>query len=263
MGAIRRARDPRARDLVSRTDESGLPQEPGARERCRKNSRDAVTVETAEVVEARPGTPPVAARAEAVGEISDPDADLVTAWQAGDESAFDALVRRHQRRVFGLVLRMLGSREEAEEVAQEAFLSLHRHGHRFRREARFSTFVYRVAANAALNRRRSLGRKRAREEALARRQEAGLDLPASPRDPEDAASGIQIQARVQEALLELPPDLRAAVVLYDIEGQSYGDIAHALRIPEGTVKSRIHRARNALRELLRPLARAGSGGVGS
>ena len=118
-----------------------------------------------------------------------------------------------------------------------------------------------MAANAALNRRRSLGRKRAREEALARRQEAGIDLPSMPRDPEDAASGIEVQERVQEALLELPPDLRAAIVLYDIEGQSYGDIAKTLRVPEGTVKSRIHRARNALRELLRPLARAESGGV--
>ena len=260
MEAIRGAAEPRARDGVSPGDDSGPPQEPAADERCPKTPRDAVTVE---MVEPRPVVPPTVVRvAEALGEISDPDADLVAAWQGGDESAFEALVRRHRRRVFGLVLRMLGNREEAEEVAQEAFLSLHRHGHRFRREARFSTFVYRVAANAALNRRRSLGRKRARENALAQRQRAGIDLPASPRDPEDAASGGQIQARVQEALLELSPDLRAAVVLYDIEGQSYGDIARALRIPEGTVKSRIHRARNALRELLRPLVKAESGGVG-
>jgi RNA polymerase sigma-70 factor (ECF subfamily) len=198
--------------------------------------------------------------ADPVGGIVDPDAELVERWQEGDEVAFEMLVRRHERRVFGLALRMLGDREEAQDVAQEAFLSLHRHGHRFRREARFSTFVYRVAANAALNRRRTLGRKRAREQALARSQEAGLDLPPAPRSPEEAASGGQIQARVQAALLELPDDLRLALVLYDIEGQPYGDIARALRIPEGTVKSRIHRARTALRELLRPLARAESGG---
>jgi len=261
MESSRGACEPRARDGVSRSDDPAPPEEPAAGERCPKTPRQAVTVE---MVETRPAAPPTAMRtAEELGEISDPDADLVAAWQGGDESAFEVLVRRHQRRVFGLVLRMLGNREEAEEVAQEAFLSLHRHGHRFRREARFSTFVYRVAANAALNRRRTLGRKRAREDALARRQQAGIDLPASPRDPEDAASGIQIQARVQEALLELPPDLRAAVVLYDIEGQSYGDIAHALRIPEGTVKSRIHRARKALRELLRPLVRTEGGGLES
>ena len=188
--------------------------------------------------------------------IVDPDAELVGLWQAGDEAAFEALVRRHERRVFGLVMRMLGDREEAADVAQETFLSLHRHGHRFRREARFSTFVYRVAANAALNRRRSLGRKRAREEALARSQEAGIDAPVGPRNPEDAAAGVRVQQAVQDALLLLPDELRIALVLYDIEGRSYSDIATALRIPEGTVKSRIHRARNALREHLRPLVRA-------
>ncbi len=214
---------------------------------------------TYEMVESRVATP---SRAQAVGRgigvISDPDAELVDRWQAGDESAFGDLVNRHERRVFSLVLRMLGNREEAEDVAQEAFLNLHRHGRRFRRQARFSTFVYRVAANAALNRRRTLGRKRAREEALARRQDAGFDLPVTPRDPESAASGSQIQVRVQAALLELPPDLRMAIVLCDIEGQSYSDIADVLRIPEGTVKSRIHRARHALRERLQALVRAGA-----
>ena len=221
---------------------------------------------TYELVDTAPAAGPAARVAAArIGTpgVEDPDAELVERWQSGDEHAFATLVRRHERRVFGLVMRMLGNRQEAEDVAQEAFLSLHRHGHRFRREARFSTFVYRVAANAALTRRRALGRKRAREEALARRQDAGFDLPASPRDPEDATGGGQIQVQVQEALMQLPEDLRAAIVLYDIEGQSYGDIAKSLQIPEGTVKSRIHRARNALREHLRPLARATgeSGGV--
>jgi RNA polymerase sigma-70 factor (ECF subfamily) len=215
------------------------------------------------MVQTGAAAPTARAPAERVGAVTDPDAELIESWQAGDEAAFEALVRRHERRVFGLVLRMLGDREEAADVAQEAFLSLYRHGRRFRREARFSTFVYRVAANAALNRRRALGRKRAREQALARHQQAGLDLPTPHRDPEDAASGGEVQERVQQALLELSPDLRLAVVLYDIEGQSYNEIAEALRIPEGTVKSRIHRARNALRGLLRPLARAQMGGVES
>ncbi|MEM7410625.1 MAG: sigma-70 family RNA polymerase sigma factor [Myxococcota bacterium] len=180
----------------------------------------------------------------------DPDAELVARWQAGESLAFDQLVRRHEKSVFRLLFRMLGNREEAEDAAQEAFLSLHRHGHRFRREARFSTFLYRVAANAALNRRRSLGRARARERELALRQATGAHLPVAPRDPEDAAHGSEIQQRVQEALLELPEELRVAVVLYDIEGQSYKVIAEILGVPEGTVKSRIHRARHGLREIL-------------
>ncbi len=200
------------------------------------------------------------ARAVGAREIDDPDAELVERWQAGDEAAFETLVRSHERRVYGLLMRMLGNRDDALDVAQETFLSLHRHGHRFRREARFSTFIYRVAANAALNRRRSLGRKRAREQALARRQEAGFDRPQSPRDPETAAVGVEAQERVQQALLELPDDLRMTLVLYDLEGQSYGEIAQALQIPEGTVKSRIHRARNALREHLRSFVSAGKGG---
>ncbi len=183
----------------------------------------------------------------------DPDGDLVTRWKAGDESAFERLIRRHEGRVFGLLMRMLGNREDAEDVAQEAFISLHRHGHRFRHDARFSTFVYRVAANAALNRRRTLARKNARLHKLQARQAAGDDLPAAPRDPESAAFGTQVQVRVQDALLQLPPDLRAATVLYDIEGLSYREIATVLDIPEGTVKSRIHRARSALRDRLKGL----------
>jgi RNA polymerase sigma-70 factor (ECF subfamily) len=150
-------------------------------------------------------------------------------------------------------MRMLGNREDAEDVAQEAFISLHRHGHRFRHDARFSTFVYRVAANAALNRRRTLGRKNARLRKLQTRQAAGDDLPVTPRDPESAAFGVQVQARVQDALLQLPTDLRAATILYDIEGLSYKEIAAVLEIPEGTVKSRIHRARSALRDRLKGL----------
>ena len=117
------------------------------------------------------------------------------------------------------------------------------------------------AWSALTRRRRSLGRRRAREEALSHRQDAGDDLPSAPRDPEDAASGGEIQARVQTALLGLPKDLRLAVVLYDIEGQSYGEIAEVLQIPEGTVKSRIHRARTALRDRLKALAHTASEGV--
>jgi len=183
----------------------------------------------------------------------DPDGDLVTRWKAGDERAFESLIRRHEGRVFGLLLRMLGNREDAEDVAQETFISLHRHGHRFRHDARFSTFIYRVAANAALNRRRTLGRKNARLHKLQTRQAAGDDLPTTPRDPESAIYGAEIQVQVQDALLQLPPDLRAATVLYDIEGLSYREIAAVLEIPEGTVKSRIHRARSALRESLKGL----------
>lgn len=201
-----------------------------------------------EMVERRPGETAAAARNARGIVIEDPDADLVARWKAGDDDAFETLIGRHEQRVFRLLMRMMGTREEAEDVAQETFLSLHRHGRRFRGDSRFSTFVYRVAANAALNRRRSLGRSRARVDKLAVRQAAGDDLPYSPRDPEDATLGLEMTEHVRAALQKLSPTLRMPVVLYDIEGLAYSEIAKVLSIAEGTVKSRIHRARQALRE---------------
>ena len=185
--------------------------------------------------------------------IDDPDQDLVARWQKGDDAAFEELIQRHERRVYRLLYRMMGSKEDAEDLTQETFLSLHRYGHRFRAEARFSTFVYRVAANAALNRRRSLGRGRARVEKLKHRQAAGDDLPSSPRNPEDSTLGGELSGHVREALEHLTPSLRMPVILYDIEGLAYGEVAKVLGIAEGTVKSRIHRARRALREQLKEL----------
>ncbi len=192
--------------------------------------------------------------------LEDPDRELVARWRSGDATAFEALVQRHERRVFRLLVRMLGSHSEAEDVAQETFLNLHRHGHRFRGEARFSTFVYRVAANAALNRRRTLGRSHARERSLAGGEASGIATPLPPVDPEREAAGAQVRSRVQEALLALSPALRLPLVLYDIEGLGYAEVAQVLELAEGTVKSRIHRARQALRPLLGALAReVGSG----
>jgi RNA polymerase sigma-70 factor (ECF subfamily) len=185
--------------------------------------------------------------------IDDPDKDLVARWQKGDEAAFEELISRHERRVYRLLYRMMGSKEDAEDLTQETFLSLHRYGHRFRAEARFSTFVYRVAANAALNRRRALGRSRARVEKLKHRQAGGDDLPSSPRDPEDSALGAELSVHVRTALETLSPSLRMPVILYDIEGLAYGEIAKVLGVAEGTVKSRIHRARQALRTALKEL----------
>jgi RNA polymerase sigma-70 factor (ECF subfamily) len=203
----------------------------------------------------RPG---VAARPRGFEPEGDPDLELVARWQAGDAESFTLLVKRHERRVFRILYRMLGSADEAADVAQETFLNLHRHGQRFRRESRFSTFVYRVAANAALNRRRSLGRDRHRMRELAERQ--ALDPPgAGSADPELETSRARTGRRIQEALLALPERLRLPLVLFDVEGLPYSEISSVFGIPEGTVKSRIHRARAALREELGDLVRAPEG----
>ena len=174
-----------------------------------------------EMVERGPGVGVEAARPSSRRRgvvIEDPDTDLIRRWKEGEDGAFEQLVRRHEQRVFGLLMRMMGSREEAEDVAQDTFLSLHRHGRRFRGDSRFSTFVYRVAANAALNRRRTLGRSRARIEKLAVRQAAGDDLPYSPRDPEDATAGIELTSHVRAALQKLSPALRMPVETLVLSG---------------------------------------------
>ena len=195
--------------------------------------------------------------------LKDDLAGLAARARDGDQAAFRAWLEATTGTVFRVALRMLGDVQGAEDVAQETFISLYRHGKRFRSEARFSTFVYRVAANAALNRRRTLGRSRTRIEKLAVRQAAGDDLPQQPRDPEDSTLGHELTQHVRDALGTLSPALRMPVVLYDIEGLSYGEIANVLGVAEGTVKSRIHRARQALREELQGLLPGAAGGTTS
>jgi RNA polymerase sigma-70 factor (ECF subfamily) len=107
-----------------------------------------------------------------------------------------------------------------------------------------------VAVNAALNRRRSLGRRRARLEGLIQRQAGGDDLPYAPRDPEDSILGSELRAQLQKEILGLTDALRTPLVLHDIEGLPYAEISSILGVAEGTVKSRIHRARRALRRKL-------------
>jgi RNA polymerase sigma-70 factor (ECF subfamily) len=246
-------------DLVSDAESGGRePKEPG-----RVLSRTGQGM-SYEMVERGPAVS--APRREEVDDgpqqsVDDPDRELVARWKSGDMGSFEELVRRHEKRVFRLLLRMLGNREEAEDVAQETFLSLYRHGKRFRGESRFSTFVYRVAANAALNRRRSLGRNRARMEKLVERQAAGDDLPTSPRDAASTAEAGEVGVEVRRALETLSPNLRLPLVLYDIEGLAYGEIARVLGVAEGTVKSRIHRARQALRDELRDYLAASAEGT--
>jgi RNA polymerase sigma-70 factor (ECF subfamily) len=214
-------------------------------------SEQDVSFVAQDVLDSSPMAAQAARRRSAGSEAAvDPDGDLVARWKAGDLSCFEELVRRHERRVFRLLYRMLGSQEEAEDVAQETFLNLHRHGRRFRNESRFSTFVYRVAANAALNRRRSLGRDRNRMQQLALRQAAGDDLPSSPADPEGRAIHEQLRRSIEAALLRLPEKLRLPLVLFDVEGLPYAEISAVVGVPEGTIKSRIHRARQAMRREL-------------
>jgi RNA polymerase sigma-70 factor (ECF subfamily) len=184
--------------------------------------------------------------------------------QGGDPKAFRELVKRHEDRVFGLSLRMLGDAHEAEDVAQEVFVAVHRHLPRFRGDCRLSTWIFRVTRNHCLNRLKSLARREtACEPDLASHEGEGLpgSMPAAVR-PDKALLGAEERARVQSALQRLTTEHRLLVVLRDIEGMSYEEIGRIADLPPGTVKSRLHRARAHLAELLSKAGMAPDGARG-
>lgn len=177
------------------------------------------------------------------------DADLVRAARGGDAGAFRALFLRYQDRVYRMAHRMIGDREEATDLAQEVFLTVHRSLDRFEERSRFSTWLYRVTVNRCrdeLRKRASV--KHTRPGPL----DPGLPVPVAGAGPADAASSRETARIVQEALLALPEESREICILRDIEGLSYEEIAAALDLPVGTVRSRLFRARAALRDLLEP-----------
>jgi RNA polymerase sigma-70 factor, ECF subfamily len=173
---------------------------------------------------------------------------LLERLRAGDARAFEELVIGYQHRVFGVALRMLGSRAEAEEIAQEVFLRAYRAIREFRGEARLGTWLYGIAARLCLNRLASPDRR------LARGDEALADVAAPTPDAAGAAERAELDAALRAAIAELPEDRRLVLVLRDVEGLSYDEIAETLAIDPGTVRSRLHRARLQLKEKLERFA---------
>lgn len=173
------------------------------------------------------------------------DQELVRRYTEGEARAFDELVARFERRVYAVAFRMCGNPEDARDVSQEVFLNAMRALKRFREEARLSTWFHRVAVNASLDHMRK--RKRRSDSASI---EDVAERPSSDPGPEDAAAGAARAAEVHRALSRISPEHRAVLVLHDLEDLDYAEVATALDIPVGTVKSRIHRARIEMAKLL-------------
>jgi len=171
--------------------------------------------------------------------VSDPsDESLLAAHLRGDPRAFGVLVTRHERRIYGLCLRILGNREDAEDATQEAFLAALRKAASFRRAAAFSTWLYRIAVNAATDQARRRGRSRA---TTLDPEDAGVADPGV-----DLGEAVTAAVAVQTALTKVPEEFRVAVVLCDLYRVPYADAAQILEVPVGTVKSRVFRGRAAL-----------------
>jgi RNA polymerase sigma-70 factor (ECF subfamily) len=171
------------------------------------------------------------------------DEDLVVAHLQGDRTAFGKLAARHERRIYGLCLRILGNREDAEDATQEAFLAALRRAASFRGEAAFSTWLFRIAVNAATDQARRRGRARA---VPLEADELAVVAPSGG----DPGGAVPDAVTVQAALLRVSEDFRAALVLCDLYGFPYAQAAEILEVPVGTVKSRLFRARLALGQLL-------------
>ncbi len=187
------------------------------------------------------------------------DAVLVRQCQKGDLTAFEPLVVKYQDRIYNLCWRLCGDRQAAEDLTQEAFLKAFESLGTFRGSSSFFTWLYRIATNLALSYRRSERRHMSLGTGVEWNdipsQAARLHRAVQDADdqPDLAVQRDEVRRIVWQAIQQLDDDHRAVVVLRDMEGLDYGEIAEVLHVPAGTIKSRLHRARMAIREKLLPI----------
>ncbi|HLK86105.1 MAG TPA: sigma-70 family RNA polymerase sigma factor [Candidatus Binataceae bacterium] len=180
------------------------------------------------------------------------EAELIERARTGDTGAFGILVERYQRRVVGVAMAVVHDQEDALELAQETFVRAFENVGKFESRSSFSTWLYRIAANIAIDFRR-----RERRHPTMRGDEAEIELQRLPSKLGDAFKETQrgeMAERIRRALDQLTPEHRAAILLREVEGLSYDEISDVLQCPRGTVMSRLHYARNHLRAILKDLA---------
>jgi RNA polymerase sigma-70 factor (ECF subfamily) len=190
------------------------------------------------------------------------DLSLVRRVQRGDKGAFDALVLKYQHKVVKLVMRYVRSPAEAEDIAQEAFIKAYRALPQFRGDSAFYTWLYRIAINTAKNAVVSRDRSPIDFDLDLQNPDESYDMHGRLKDsetPEALAMTDEIRATVNSAIDALPEDLRTAIVLRELEGLSYEEIAATMDCPVGTVRSRIFRAREAIDRRLREVFEGGLG----
>lgn len=181
--------------------------------------------------------------------------DLITRCLAGDQAAWDAVHRQYKRKVYNVAYKFVGRHEEAEDLTQEIFLKLHRALHTFDRRANFQTWLISIARNLCIDYYRSVRKERETIDRTVEPHEVAQ--PVTGGGPLGALEQQDLRDLLRQAFERLPPALRIAVMMRDIQERSYLEIAQALGVPEGTVKSRINRGRRELARHVRRLERAG------
>src|SRR4051812_20689706 len=177
-----------------------------------------------------------------------PTDTLIERCLQGDQDAWQQIVRQHWRKVFNLAYKFVGRHDEAEDLTQDIFLKIFKALHTFDRRANFQTWLISISRNLCIDHYRSVRKER---ETMARDVDASALMPVSrERGPHSQLEQTDLKALIQRALAELPPSLRQAVVMRDLQEFSYQEIADRLSLPEGTVKSRINRGRLELKRQL-------------
>jgi RNA polymerase sigma-70 factor (ECF subfamily) len=183
------------------------------------------------------------------------DQELVVRVQQGDKKAFDLLVLKYQQKITNLISRYIRDPHEVLDVTQEAFIKAYRAIPKFRGDSAFYTWLYRIAINTAKNYLVAQGRRPPTDDVeaeTAEQMDVGVRLKETG-TPENHVLTEEISMTVQKAIDDLPEDLRTAIILRELEGMSYEEIANAMSCPVGTVRSRIFRAREAIDKKLSPL----------
>ena len=180
------------------------------------------------------------------------EAELIERSSKGDSEAFGVLVERYQRRVVGVALAVVHNQDDAIELAQETFVRAYENLSKFESRSSFSTWLYRIAANLAIDFWRREGRH-----VVLHGEDADNEiskLPTTQGDSFKEVSRSELSARLKQALEELTPEHRAVILLREVEGMSYDEISDVLQCPRGTVMSRLHYARTHLRTILKDVA---------
>ena len=181
--------------------------------------------------------------------------DLVKKSQQGDIEAFEQLIMGYQKKVFNIALGMMGNHDDASDVSQEVFIKVFKSIGSFRQQSSFSTWIYRITVNTCLDelRKRKNSKKTfsLNQVIYLEKSEVKRQIEDDGLTPESAAEKNELKKTVREAIFQLSNEYKEVIILRDINGFSYDDIAKIINCPEGTVKSRINRARGMLKEILK------------